>query len=117
MTNGNDEKGDVDGLDSSPTSARSLPQMPPSRVRIRTQFWLGRSGVATSPNRVQAWAPTSHESERRPATCVARYVGIGAAKLIAFMPATAAVRRAEAPRARRSHGVQPSLPGDIPRQF
>ena len=36
-TNGNDENGDVDGLAPSEITLRSLPQMPPSIVRMRTQ--------------------------------------------------------------------------------
>jgi hypothetical protein len=53
-TKGNDEKGEVEGLACSEITLRSLPQIPPSRVRIRTQCSSGSTGAATSPNVVQA---------------------------------------------------------------
>jgi hypothetical protein len=48
ITNGNEENGEVAGLAWSATTARSLPQIPPSRVRIRTQSGPGSAGSSTS---------------------------------------------------------------------
>jgi hypothetical protein len=48
-TNGNDENGDVDGLALRVTTFRSLPQIPPIRVRTRTHRSPGSAGAATSP--------------------------------------------------------------------
>jgi len=48
ITNGNEEKGDVAGLACRRTTARSLPQMPPNRVRTRTQSSAGSAGSSTS---------------------------------------------------------------------
>src|SRR6476646_2498117 len=47
-TKGKEENGDVDGLEWSETMLRSLPQMPPRRVRMRTQRSVGSDGDSTS---------------------------------------------------------------------
>ncbi len=72
MTNGNDEKGDADGETCSDTKLRSLPQIPPKRVAMRTQLALGSDGAATFASCVQRQEPVSKRGEIAPAARVAR---------------------------------------------